>query len=142
MIGIIIFSIFNLLFCIILHVVLYNISQNYTDLGKQKVKFELNVISLKRSLVYTMTILYDNQYILQTISKEIYENLLDFEYTTVYIRKYNSKFHLHGAKYEFRLYETDWHTFDKKTMIKSFYFMFIILEFLIIVIGLQLEMPF
>lgn len=87
-----------------------------------------------------MHIYYEGEAYLLVISKRDYTELRKNEMgkTYVYVREFPSRFlNPNFEKYDFSLREVDWHKRDRKSSLKSYLYMFVMLEAIIGMIALE-----
>ncbi len=114
------------------------------NLGWKEVGFSVKQMRQWRSLrpYYVMNIYYRGEAYILVISKKDYRELRKNETgkTYVYIREFPARFlNPNFEKYDFSLWEVDWHERDRKNCLKTFLFIVTVFEAIICMIAFDIK---
>ena len=142
--DIIVWTVINIVVNLVIVAIVATLFKKGVNLGWKEVGFSVKQIRQWRSLrpYYVMNIYYKAEAYLLVISKKDYMELRKngTGKTYVYIREFPAWFlNPNFEKYDFSLWEVDWHERDRKSCLKTFLFIFIVLEALIFMFALEVQ---
>ena len=142
--GVIIASVINILFNVVIFIICLNTFKRYKDLGEHIVDYDLHCIKSRKKYkknLYSIIFNFNNQRQFMVISQNTYERLKikEDKHVAVFAREYAKRIYSPSfEKYDFSFEKIDWNQKDYKECLSFLICSVIVFEFLIITIGFQL----